>query len=455
MNRRHAVHNIAIALIASLLLAACGGGGAPAPTPTGPVITQFAADRPTYFVGEQARLTVTFANGTGRLEPDGQHVTSGQVITTAPLSISQRYVLTVTDGATSVSRNLDLAVNYRERMRAIATPFARAEHATSVLKDGRVLIFGGDSQETAFPASMYVFDPVTERFSSFGELSSGRLGFSSATLANGDILIAGGAIALSGAPRAEIINGATGAVRATLGNPIYSRLYAAATVLMDGRVLITGGIGGPSGAKAATVEIYDPVMGVFTLQAGSLLVGRSEHTALRIDEHRVLIYGGLTLDGSPAPPELYDPIASTSKLLMAPEVGGRMKHIVHTLPDGGVLIVGGEDFDGQPLTSVFRFDPALESFSAPMNLATPRTGLGLGRLSDGRVLIVGGAVSVSSGDVTDTSELITPPAQRRDGARLNIARQLHSVTPLGDGRLLIFGGVDTNRAVLKSAEIFE
>ncbi|MFL6618166.1 MAG: Kelch repeat-containing protein [Povalibacter sp.] len=437
----------------SLLIAACSGGGGENPVPSAPTITQFAADRPTYFVGERATISIAFANGTGRVEPGNQQVTSGQTITTPPLTMDQPYRLTVTDGTATVSRDLNLPVSYRDRIRAIAAPFARAEHAALTLPDGRVLIVGGDGNESAFPSSMYVFDPTNETFTEFGSMSSGRVAFIAASLPNGDVLISGGNIALLSAPRAEIIDAATGAVRPTANSPVRRRAYAAATSLHDGRVLITGGLG--SGMEAS-VEIFDPVTATFSLQAGGLQVARSAHTAVNIDERRVLIYGGLSNDGvSPAAPEIYDPITSTSTLLTPPEPGVRMRHVAHTMPDGGVLIIGGEDFDGQPLTSVLRFDPAAGTFSALMNLATPRVGVGVGRLSDARVVAIGGVTGLSSADVTATSELITAPAQRRDGPNMNIARQAHTVTPLSNGRLLIVGGVGADRQALASAEIYE
>lgn len=260
-------------------------------------------------------------------------------------------------------------------------------------------------------------------------------------------------MALLSAPRAEIINASTGALRPTANDPIRRRAYAAATSLQDGRILITGGLG--SGTEGS-VEIFDPATGMFSLQAGGLQIARSAHTAVRIDARRVLIYGGLSNDGvSPALPEIYDPVTSTSTLLTSPEPGVRMRHVAHTMPDGGVLIIGGEDYDGQPLASVLRFDPATGAFSAFMNLATPRVGVGVGRLSDARVVVVGGVFSLSSGDVTATSELITAPAQRRDGPSMSIARQGHTVTTLSNGRLLILGGLSTDRQALASAEIYE
>ncbi|HWM69051.1 MAG TPA: hypothetical protein VNO35_20855, partial [Steroidobacteraceae bacterium] len=51
-------------------LAGCGGGGS-AQVPdaaAGPTISQFAADKAGYFVGERAQLRAEFANGTGHVQ---------------------------------------------------------------------------------------------------------------------------------------------------------------------------------------------------------------------------------------------------------------------------------------------------------------------------------------------------------------------------------------------------
>jgi len=112
-------------------LAGCGGGGS-AQVPdaaAGPTISQFAADKAGYFVGERAQLRAEFANGTGHVQPGNIAILSGQTITTPVLAASTEFQLTVEGASTSVTRELMLGVSYRERMRATAMPFARARHA--------------------------------------------------------------------------------------------------------------------------------------------------------------------------------------------------------------------------------------------------------------------------------------------------------------------------------------
>ena len=448
-----ATRGAAALLVLAALLTGCGGGGDDDPIPTGPTITQFSAETAIQYVGEPARLRATFSHGTGRIEPGAIAVTSGQTITTLPLTQDMRYELFVTRGDQTVRRHVDLTVRYRERMRTIQAPFARAEHAAVRLYDGRVLILGGEAASVTLPEAMYVFDARTESFARFGSLSSGRVAFTATSLNDGNVLVTGGLLALQGAPAAEIIDGATGAVRATTTGPIVHRYYAAATLMMDGKVLFTGGMRGA--VPDATAEIYDPTTGVFTLLPGTLHVARGDHSMVRIDERRFFIYGGITLDGQPAPPEIFDAIAGTSTLLISPETIVRYRHLAHTMSDGTIVLVGGEDADGTPLASVLRFNPASSRIEPALNLATARSSAALGRLSDGRILVTGGTMTPLSTSATATTELISALAQRNNGPDMSAKRQMHTVTSLSNGKVLIFGGLDEHARPLAVAEIFE
>lgn len=403
-------------------------------------------------MGDDAQLTAVFANGTGVLQPDDIPVQSGRPVTISGLTQNIRYKLIVASGGRSVSRDLDLNVSYRERMRAIDMPFARAEHAATTLQDGRVLIFGGEDNGSVFPSAIWAFDPGTERFSHIGELATGRVGFVSVRLFDGDVLVAGGLRSLTGSPGAELIDGDTGA-SAPLPDALHiERVFAAASLLPNGTVLISGGLRGA--IPENTVEIYDPARDTFTPLAGSLVVARAEHTSVRINERRVLIYGGYTFAGQPAPPELYDPVAATSTLLPAAEPGARALHVAQTMIDGGVLILGGVDGDGVPLSSILRFDPAASTFAAFGSMATPRASFRVGRLVDSRLLITGGTHFLGGADI-DTTEIVSVDGGRRDGPVMSRTRFHHTVTPLRSGKLLVIGGLDEGRRAIAGAEVFE
>lgn len=445
-----------LCVLVMLAATGCGGGSgteSTPPPPAGPTITSFTTDRPSYWLGEMARLSFVFSNGTGRLEPDGITVTSGQPLTVGPLSTSQRYTLVVSDGTTSTSRTLDVPVSYRDRFRQIAMPFSRGEHRAVHLPDDRVLIIGGEDTSSAFPQSIYAFDPASETFSLFGHLSTGRVNHLAVPLYSGDALVVGGAKAITGAPDAEVISHATGAVSPTANAPVRVRHDAAATLLMDGTVFISGGR--VTSTADNTVETYNPDTRRFTLLPGTLQVGRSAHTVTRIDQRYPLVYGGLASGSQQAPPELYDLAAGTSTILPAPEAGVRANHRAITLQDGGILIVGGEDYDQMPRTGVLRFDPASRTFSNYATLATPRTATVVDRLVDGRLLVAGGVTGIKSTDLTATSELLASNGARSDGPAMNLPRRNHTITRLNSGKLLVVGGLGTDLWPMASAEMYE
>lgn len=444
-----------IAALLSLFLGACGGGSDQAPAPyKPPVIAHFSADRAAYSIGERAQLTARFENGAARILPGNIAVQSGQGVMSHPLVYGpNEFELIVTNGGETVRRTIVLNATYRDRMRSVEAPFARAEHRAVRLSAGRVLFVGGEDASAALPNSLWVFDPLTERFSNYGaSLSTGRIGFVAVTLYNGDVFVAGGERGLATAPSAEIIRTSDGTVVPTAMPMQRARTWSAASLLMDGKVFISGGT---AIAASDTVEVFDPATGTFTLLPGRLSVGRYAHTSVRIDSRRILIYGGFSLDGDMPPPEIYDPVDGVSHPLPPVEANARGNHQAHTMQDGGVLIVGGEDSDSVPLTSVLRFDPATGVIAPFANLATPRTFFGLGRLADARVLLVGGVMGQSQGDVANTTESFALDRTRRDGPAMRLSRWHHSVTPLVDGRLLIVGGLGPDRMPIRGAEIYE
>ena len=68
-------------------------------------------------------------------------------------------------------------------------------------------------------------------------------------------------------------------------------------------------------------------------------------------------------------------------------------HTATLLPDGRVLVIGGSDrgyFFGRPLASAEIWDPASRSFSAAGTLREARATHTASLLPDGRVLVIGG-----------------------------------------------------------------
>jgi len=430
-------------------LAGCGGSSQ-MPVTAGPTISQFAADKAGYFVGERAQLRAEFANGTGHVQPGNIAILSGQTITTPVLAASTEFQLTVEGASTSVTRELMLGVSYRERMRATAMPFARARHAAVTMNDGRVLIVGGVDESDLVSRSMYIFDPSSETFSPFGSLVAGRIGFVAVALPDGNVLVLGGG---SGDPGSVLIDAHTGALIQTANSPHSVRVFATGTLLTNGKVLIVGGLNDTTHDPSA--ELYDPVTRTFSLLSASLTVPRYSHSALMAKDGRVLIYGGVSGDGQPAPPELFDPATGTFTKLNVAESNTRANHTAVATSNGTIWIAGGDD-GTSALTAVIQFDLVSGVLRRTLDLATPRTDLAAAALTDGRVLVAGGAADSSLQQITDTSELFdSTTAVRSAGPAMSTPRSLQTMTLLSNGKVLITGGIDQGHHALASAEIFE
>ncbi|HEY8520896.1 MAG TPA: kelch repeat-containing protein [Gammaproteobacteria bacterium] len=448
-------HASALALASlAALLQACGGGGSsdPTPVPVGPQITSFTAAGDEHFIGEPVELVAQFTGGTGRIDPGGIDVARGQPVQTGRVAEDTVFTLTVTDGTTTVTRELEIDVRYRERWRTIDMPFAREQHVTVELQDGRILVVGGsDASGGTMPTTNYVFDPDTETFAELGNIIDPRIEHVAVVLQTGDVLVTGGDVQLPATQEAEIIDARTGVAFPT-GAPSVHRIAAAAVLLEDGRVLVTGGYAVP---PLATAELFDPAAGSFTPTAGNLNYGRAYHSATLLDDGRVLIYGGLTAGATPAPPELFDPQTETFTALQPPESIPRLNHVALRLQDGRVGVFGGENLAAVPLTGNLAFATSPDRFEPLTPLAQRRTLARGALLADGRVLLAGGYVSTIAQADAGTVIVAAAGDASAPGPALGAARVFHTMNRLRTGKLLVIGGRDASQAPLATAELFE
>ncbi len=179
-----------------------------------------------------------------------------------------------------------------------------------------------------------------------------------------------------------------------------ARVGHTATLLADGRVLVAGGLD-IDGAAAEGVEVkaftssevFDPATKEWTV-TGSMTLGRAFHTATLLRDGTVLVAGGGEANETAATSaELYDP--STGRWTAVGSMAeSRLGHTALLLPSGAVLVVGGHGLgsDPIPLASAERYDATRRTWSdAPSPVAATFGQAGIG-LDDGRaLLIVGGA----------------------------------------------------------------
>jgi hypothetical protein len=386
--------NVALAIsVIALVGAGCGGAATVSPRAT-PVATPSAAP-PTATLSISATPTPV-ATPTPKPDPmalPGPLGAGRQVHTATILADGRVLVAGGTDYADQPLASVTLydpAPGTFSRTGSMGT--ARAFFTSTLLSDGRILAAGGGPAQFGHPgpdlATAELYDPKSGTFTPTGSMSTTREDHSATLLRDGRVLIAGGNDTADHAvASAELYDPKTGKFSAT-GSMATARGYHTATLLADGRVLIAGGAAAAWTVTdgTASAEVYDPKTGTFS-PTGSMRDARAFHTATLLTDGRVLVAGG----GGLASAEIYDPKAGTFSPTRTMLVA-RPFHAATLLADGRVLFAGGGgDYpDRDFLASVEIFDPKTGTFSATGSMAEARTYETASLLADGRVLVTGG-----------------------------------------------------------------
>jgi len=329
-----------------------------------------------------------------------------------------------------------------------ALPFPLAGHTVTRLKDGRVLIVGGATLDTAagftdISNRAILYDPNTGEFSELPSQLRIRRAFHTATL-----LKASG----PGAPQ---------------------------------QVLITGGISLISGERLESTklaEIFDPVSMAFTGQLLEMREARYGHTATLLISGDVLVAGGAALAAQqlvanrPSPEDLImDTVHANADLFQfaavpqgfadetTPMDEARMFHVAGRGRGSSVLVAGGQsNVEVHASTEVYTpVAGGLGSFGTGTPLLFGRAHATLTRLDNNDLLIIGGLTALGGPpyDATNRVERFileetgagTTEEVEVNGRLINRRWRHHAAT---DGlRVLISGGLDTSGFTLNTAEV--
>jgi hypothetical protein len=182
---------------------------------------------------------------------------------------------------------------------------SRFNHTATLLPDGRVLIAGGHTflpveRRTRVLNSAELYDPATGAFAPTGDLTTPRGAHTATLLRDGRVLITGGQ-SLNQFERerfgsAELYDPSTGTFTAT-GPMVAARLYHTAVLLADGKVLIVSGAEWKSRDTTIDLraELYDPTNGTFAATGSPVSVNPPQGeefiqpTATLLQDARVLV----------------------------------------------------------------------------------------------------------------------------------------------------------------------
>ena len=285
------------------------------------------------------------------------------------------------------------------------------------LLDGRVLLTGGAAGEhigwSAY-SSTYVFDPTTRLWSRSGLLNTARAAAAAAVLLDGRVLVAGGTYMDRESPdpprildTSELWDPRSGTWTRT-GRLDDTRVGASAVTLADGRVLIVGGVASLQAApiEQASAEVYDPATGRWG-SAGALTTARRGFVLVALRDGGAIVAGGfgeLAASGYLSTVERFDPVSNTWSAaddLPFPVAGAAGIG----LADGRVLVAGGsirppETIDANAGTYVSGltadaelFDPETGTWTPAASMPGPRAGASGLLLADGSAVVAGGSVA--------------------------------------------------------------
>ena len=288
----------------------------------------------------------------------------------------------------------------------------RSFHATTLLKDGRVLAIGGIAGFGAVGTkSAEVYDPTKGTWRQVGDMAAQRYFPLAVTLHDGRVLIAGGSGLELFDPTTETFS--------TAGSVLGS--IFAALLLPDGRVFLAD-----EGGKNSA--LYDPVTGVT-----ALLDSMEAGVPIVLPDGRLVVIGSSSA-------WIYELKETSLKLLFRHDLGGTIYQRSATLlQDGTILIAGGSlnPFNGPPSSKAILYDPRSGTARSTGSLPEAQMLYGATSLNDGSVLTSGGFdVYWADSNYYSSPALYDPSSERFTSLPVPVT---YTATQLQDGRVLVSG----------------
>jgi hypothetical protein len=298
---------------------------------------------------------------------------------------------------------------------------------STALPDGRVLFTGGLSLANGQPTDeAAVYDPATKTTTSL-TMAAPRAGHGASIMGNGLVLITGGLLSFDLSDPLSLLTGiqntteffdpATNTFSAG-PNMLEARALHTSTTLTNGQVLIAGGLTLLPIVNLPTVSstsyLFNPSAGNFGLP--TFFTGpRFLHSATALDNGKVLLAGGLSLDlaaflqsgniadiviGTREDCLVYTPGVFFGTFATVPGMQvGRAGAAIAPLPNGGALVAGGFELaldisNGEFIANLTDtadiFAQSPNSITPTGSMSAPRLFPVTANLADGTVMVVGG-----------------------------------------------------------------
>lgn len=336
----------------------------------------------------------------------------------------------------------------------------RADFAATLLPSGKVLLAGGLTLPAADTASVDLFDPVTNSVTPVSPMKTARNGHSATLLPNGQVLVVGGSGSAGGLSlaSAEIYDLTLNAWEPVASMSAPRTHHTALLLQGSGKVLVVGG-----STQTATAEVYDIVTNTWTTVPAPTNEPRpAVPTATQLPDGHVIIAGGVTGGGSDV--WVYDPhtgLMGTDRFHT--NGSGRNFATATLLGNGTVLMTGGQDSANPSgaLNTTDIYDVALDSctflhcssfsYGNPMNVGHCHHTMTT--LRNGLILVAGGRCGTA--ESIAVCELYDPAAKTWwPAGELQDPVGYHAAVLLGDGRVLVAGGIFPGGTISSVTQIY-
>ncbi|AKU91911.1 Kelch repeat-containing protein [Vulgatibacter incomptus] len=372
----------------------------------------------------------------------------------------------------------------------------RAGHTATRLKDGRVLIAGGFSSldkagtGAGYLSTAEIFDPVTGAISSAGTVVPHAFA-QSVLLRDGRVLIVGGTEMKDQVEEvtdtASIFDPATGAwSQVKLQNA--RKGHTVTLVAENGPLLVVGGVGA-DGKVVETIEVFDAKANTFSPVKGAAKLARAYHVAANVglNNAAVEIAGGIDDSGVPETRSQFivwnrdvDTITVSNQTVALPTGTVRSGVALFDLGNAGrrLGVIGGaktwtpeagKPGVGKPsgasneaqwigtdpsqnksgtlgLKAGARVNPCVVGLDAKRALV-------LGGFSETQAFVPGAEVLAWQDPPKGSNAEPTFGSDKTEKLR-DDGRGYTSCTDLGDGRVLVVGGIGKGGAAVSTAEIY-